>query len=159
MAVHPTFDGANLLIILPAEGAAWTLDVGGDLYSEWKEYVLGTGHQYHPAFRTTGGDPLTGTLNAGSNFFLRNDLGWRIRPAEEDSTITVTGNLFPEDITQPMIVPTTGGFTVLMAGLQPVTQNVASQNIRDAMQLDTTDGEAGLDTKINNTFAVAAAGL
>ena len=156
MAINPTFDGDNLLIVLPAEGVAWTLDVGSDLYSEWKEWVKTTGHQYEPAFRVVGGDPLTATLNAAPYFFLRNDLGWRIRPAEEDSTISVTGNLIPEDLNNSVVEPTIGAFSVWILGLQPVTQAVNPLAIRDSMQLETTDGEASIDVKLNNNFAVSA---
>ncbi|MDX1493536.1 MAG: hypothetical protein R3253_05735 [Longimicrobiales bacterium] len=119
----PTFDGENLLIVL--DSGITEVDVEVDLYSDWKEWFKqGTNSRYPLAFRTTGGDPLTAALDLGAYFFLRNDLGWRIRPPEEDITIVFTGNLAPEDVSQPVMVPTLGGFTVLVAGLQPVTQGV-----------------------------------
>lgn len=43
------------------------------------------------------------------------------------------------------------------AGL--VNASLTLQQIRDAMQLETTDGEASVDTKLNNNFAVSAAAL
>lgn len=122
-----TFDGDNLLITLTAGGAVHTVDAQADLYSEWKRWVntdVGSSSKYPPAFRTTGGDPLTPGIDAGAYFFLRNDLGWRIKPAEEDSTITLVGNLAPEDSAIPVFNPTDGAFTVAILGLQPITQSV-----------------------------------
>jgi hypothetical protein len=123
-----TFDGEELLIIL--ESGVTEVDVRDDLYTEWKNWQRenrsdGTSNRKYPmAFRTAAGDPLTGTLDIGGYFFLRNDLGWRIRPAEEDATILFVKNLVPEDDTLGVVVPTVGPFTVLILGLQPVTQNV-----------------------------------
>jgi hypothetical protein len=121
-----TFDGDNLLITLNAGGAVHSVNAETDLYSDWKEWVkLSSANAAHaPAFRTTGGDPLTPGIEAGAYFFLRNDLGWRIKPAEEDATITLTGNLAPEDSSLPIVIPTTGAYTVLVLGLQPITQGV-----------------------------------
>ena len=118
-----TFDGVNRLIVLPS--GSTTLDIA-DLYSRWKDWsVTDDNTKFVEAFRTTGGDPLTPGVTAGAYFFIRNDLGWRIRPAEEDATILVSGNLAPEDSSIPILVPTLGDFSVLLAGLQPVTQNVS----------------------------------
>ena len=144
------FDGDNLIATLNAGGAVHTVDAGENLYSEWKEWVKTTGHQYEPMFRVVGGDPLTPGINAGSYFFLRNDLGWRIRPAEENATIFMTGNLVPEQSSLPLAVPTIGAFTVLLTGLQPITQNVAelltqAQNAeyRGQIAIDTVNGVSG----------------
>lgn len=117
----PSFDGDNLTITL--DSGATLVDVKIDLYSDWKEFVQqGDNGKFLPAFRATGGDPLTGALEAGAFFFLRNDLGWRIKPPEENTTIFLTGNLAGENDTLPMILPSDGGFTVLILGLQPITQ-------------------------------------
>ena len=83
-----SFDGANLIITLHAGGAVHTVDVQNDLYSDWKEWMLlADNRKYPPAFRATGGDELVPGLNAGSYYFLQNQLGWRLRPAEEDANI------------------------------------------------------------------------
>lgn len=118
-----TIDGDALLIVLPS--ATSEIDVETDLYSEWKKWtLLDDNLRFEQAFRPVAGDPLTGALEIGAYFFLRNDLGWRIRPAEEDATVNFTGNLVAEDSSLPVVVPTLGGFTALLLGLQPVTQNV-----------------------------------
>lgn len=119
----PTFDGDNLVIIL--DSGITTVDVEADLYSEWKEwFLLSNNSKYPPAFRTSGGDPLTPGIDAGAYFFLRNDLGWRIRPPEENITIYIVGNLAPEDSELDVLIPTTGAFTTAIFGLQPITQKV-----------------------------------
>jgi len=109
----PTFDGDNLLIILPA--ASPNIDVRADLYSEWKLWQLDTAgsRRYPPAWEAEeGGRATVENEVSGRNYRLRNDLGWRIRPAEEDAEVIFLGNLFPTDITLPIFVPTLGGFTV-----------------------------------------------
>lgn len=111
----PTFDGANLLVTLDA--GTPTVDVQIDLYSDWKEYFkTGDNSKFFQAFSLSAGgiDTVPGEVS-GRNFFFRNDLGWRIRPAEEDAEIDVVGNLFKADATLPMFIPTLGDFTVLIA--------------------------------------------
>lgn len=140
-----TFDGDNLLITLTAGGVAHEVDVQVDLYSDWKEWVKLAGNsKYPPAFRTIGGDPLTPGINAGAYYFIRNDLGWRIKPAEEDSTISLTGNLAPENSALPIFEPTVGAFTVAILGLQPITQSVAT--ILTQQQSAAYNGQVAIDT-------------
>jgi len=118
-----TIDGDNLLIIL--ESGVATVDVEKDLYSRWKDWFkTGTNARHLIAFESEGGAPVIGALEQGAYIRFRNDLGWRIRPAEEDATISFTGNLVPADGGLPMLTPTVGGYTVLINGLQPITQNV-----------------------------------
>lgn len=106
-----TFDGDNLLII--AQDAT-DIDVQVDLYSDWKEWLkLSDNAKYPPAFDTDGGRNTSPTELTGRNFFLRNDLGWRVRPHESDYEPRVIGNLFKADVTLDAVVPTLGGFTVL----------------------------------------------
>lgn len=122
------FNGEDLIITL--EAGVSEVDVRADLYTEWKNWQRedrtdgSSNRKYPPAFRTTAGDPITQTLDSGGYFYIRNDLGWRIRPAEEHATILFTKNLVPEDPTLDTVVPTIGAYTVLILGLQPVTQNV-----------------------------------
>lgn len=117
-----SFDGTNLLVILDSN---LNVDVEKDLYSRWKDFVkTGTNARFTFAFQSEGGGPIVGALEQGAYIRLNNDLGWRIRPAEADATYLFTGNLIPADPTLPMLVPTLGAFTVLINGLQPITQNV-----------------------------------
>lgn len=119
----PSFDGTNLVITL--DSGVIEVDVETDLYSDWKEWFkIGTNSRYPLAFRTFGGDALTATVDAGAYFVFRNNSGWRIRPAEEDATVLMIGNLAPEDSTLPILIPTIGNYRVLIQGLQPITQNI-----------------------------------
>ena len=149
-----TFDGVNLVITLPL--GQTSIDVEVDLYSAWKRWQLTapspSTRRFPAAFRTIGGDPLVAGLEAGAYFFLQNNEGWRIRPAEADATVAVIGNLVAEDPNVPLTTPTIGGYTVLLNGLQPVTQGTSDilLNQQDALYngevwIDTTGGEAGTE--------------
>lgn len=121
-----TFDGDNLLITLPeAVGGSLEISVEQDLYSDWKEWMkLSDNSKYILAFTTSGGEPITDTLDSGSYFTLNNADGWRIKPFEADATYTFTGNLIPNDTALPIFTATTGAYTVFINGLQPITQQV-----------------------------------
>jgi hypothetical protein len=113
MAQKVTVDLASKIIAV--KPAVTSLDAEIDLYSDLKEdWLLNANGEFgfEFPFRTIGGDPLGGGLEAGAYFFLRNDLGWRIRPQEANHELTITGNLFAEDTAQPIFVPTTGNWTV-----------------------------------------------
>lgn len=103
-----SFDGTSRLIQVDA--GVTSLDVGVDLYGDWKEWVLLPGNAgYAPAFRTVGGDPTTAGKTLGATFFLIN--GWRIRPDETDHRLIVAGNLYTEEGDNPFL-STLGPYTV-----------------------------------------------
>ena len=78
----PTFDGESLTITL--DSAITDVDVGADIYSEWKEWAKISDNAKYPfAFRSSGGDALTPGVTAGAYFFIQNQDGWRIKPPEE----------------------------------------------------------------------------
>lgn len=108
-----TFDGETLIITLPASTPS--VDVEQDLYSDWKEWVKIDDHAKYPvAFDTIGGDPISATSEVAPYFFLRNDLGWRIRPAEEDAEVSLVGNLYGRESTLPIFVQAVGDYTILI---------------------------------------------
>jgi hypothetical protein len=151
--VAATFDGPNLRIILPA--GENTINVESDLYSAWKQWVLSDSNNasFPPAFRASvGGDPLSPGIESGAYFFLQNQDGWRIRPAEENNTVSVIGNLVAEEPTLALTVPTLGAFTVLLNGLQPITQSVESlllsqqdSSYNGTVVIDTIGGVSGVE--------------
>lgn len=103
---EPTFDGPNLIIQLPSLGD-YSSEI--DLYSAWKRWArLGDNTKFLPAFETTGGDPIGGGQEIEPYYFLRNDLGWRIRAPEADGQVVINGNLFPRDSTQDIFQQATG---------------------------------------------------
>lgn len=143
-----TFDGDKLLIII--NPGVKNIEVGQDLYSDWKEWQLENDNfKYPPAFRTVGGDPLTPGISAGAYFFLQNDIGWRIKAPEENTTIFIAGNLAAEDSSVGVLVPSTGDFSVLIQGLQPITQSVESILLQS--QDAAYQGQVAVDFQSNNT--------
>jgi hypothetical protein len=105
MAVY-VFDGVNKRITLPAEGV---VDVA-DMYSRWKDWVLTGGGPFEQAFSVVGGDPISETTNLAVNVFIRNDLGWRIAPPEQDIDIVMVGNLYPSTSDFPWRASPVGDF-------------------------------------------------
>lgn len=119
-----TYDFDNLIITLPAQSQ---VDLGREVYSAWKRAMKANDQPetgVYQAWGTSGGEPLTPGVTAGSYYFLRNDIGWRIKPPEQDIDINLVGNLAPTDTSLPVTIPTTGAFTALITNLQPITQNV-----------------------------------
>jgi hypothetical protein len=154
MANKLTVDLVNKLLIIDA--GVTELDAQVDLYSDLKEdwiaNAIGEASFTFP-MTTTGGDPISATLNVGAYYFLRTDLGWRIRPAEEDHTLTVTGNLYSFDPDLPLFVPTLGNFTVaIQLEKSSLTQtSVSGSGVTAQDKLDIAD--AVLDEALSGHLA------
>jgi hypothetical protein len=108
-----TLDFDNRLFI--AKAGVTEIDIGIDMYSDWKEGILANNSGGEAkAMDAAGGniiDPLT--LQAlGTTYFLLN--GYKIRPQETDHTLTIVGNIFSQPAGLPLFVPTTGAFTVAL---------------------------------------------
>lgn len=104
-----TFDGANKRIIITGTDTFSATD----LYSRWKDWVQTSDNsKYDEAFRAVGGDPIGPGQTIAPYFFLNTTDGWRIRPDESNHELRITGNLYSEDSTLSMFVPTVGGYTV-----------------------------------------------
>lgn len=122
----PTFDGDNLLITL--DSGVTEVDWKEDVFSGWKDWLLSAPENrgYPQGFRVEGGSSINQLLDSGTYFYMQNQLGWRLKPPEEDINITVTGNMVGENSALPLVLPTTGAYTVFINGLQPITQAVSS---------------------------------
>jgi len=98
-----TFDGPNKLILV--NDGVTELDVRVDIYSDWKEWMLGhdgiVPARYIDAVENIGGQPLPGGRVVGSTFFLVN--GWRIKPYSGSYRLSVTGNLYTTEGDSPFI--------------------------------------------------------
>lgn len=104
-----SFDPTNLLIVV--DNGVLELDFKVDVYSAWKEWVLLPGQanaKWPEAITAIGGDPLPGSRQLGSTYFLEN--GWRMRTWEGDHSLTVTGNVYTRD-GDPVFVPTVNPWT------------------------------------------------
>lgn len=140
-----TFDGDELVITLEAPTDGVLQQTSEQIYDDAKQWFLGGENSRFPfPFATSGGDELTPGITAGAYYQLQNDLGWRIRPDESDHTVYVTGSLTPKDATLPIMIPTVGGFTVLVDGLQPITQNVSA--LLTLQEKSQYDGHVSIDT-------------
>lgn len=105
-----TFDGPNKLILI--NEPILDIDFRTGIYSNWKEWMLVNEFEnshFLEAIRVVGGDPLPGSRQLGSTFFLEN--GWRIRSWEGDHILTITGNVFTAEGDDP-VLPVLGDYTV-----------------------------------------------
>lgn len=144
-----TFDGENLICTLTG-GSSVIEIVWQDVYSEWKDWMLGSGRlnrKYPQMFSPDGGAPLTSIIDQGRYYFLQNQLGWRIKPAESNTTYYAVGNLAVNDTTLPAFVPTDGTYTAAILGLQPITQGVTEVM---GAQLAYSSFEGGVWVDINS---------
>lgn len=98
-----TFDGPNKLILV--NDGVTELDVRVDIYSDWKEWMLGHDgiipSRYIDAVENIGGQPLPGGRVVGSTFFLIN--GWRIKPYSGSYQLRVNGNLYTTEGDSPFV--------------------------------------------------------
>lgn len=156
-----TFDGPSLRINL---SSIEDLDAQVDMYEQWKEWVLiGDNAKYPPAFDTIGGDAIGATTEVAPYFFLRNDLGWKIKAPEATGTINVSGNLFGRSSTTGLFVSPTGPYTVMfnlvvtargtvsvvstgsgLSSTQDARLTMIEKFLRNKMITDPTTGEATL---------------
>lgn len=119
MGAKVDYDPVNKIVQLtetPLTGEA-SLDVQIDLYSDAKEdwLVDSSLSKFTFPWTSIGGQDVGGGKLAGQLFFLRNDLGWRIRPYNDiDHQLLLEGNIFATDATQDILVPGTGEYSVLV---------------------------------------------
>lgn len=107
-----TFDGPNKRIEVDAElGDSSFTPV--ELYSAWKDWIGAGNAQYLEAFaESVGGNDLGGGTSLDAYIFLRNDLGWRIRPDARDHTLVIDGNLYGADANTTLFAATVSPATV-----------------------------------------------
>lgn len=135
-----TFDPVNLRIVEIAAGAFNDVSVQ-EVYSEWKAWLLADPSRlrYPSAFRYVGADPISETQSLGTTFFITN--GWRIRPAELNHRLKLSGNLYTDPAGDSSVVSTLGSFAVVI--------EMSVSNLVDAIAVE-VGGEGGVD----NTAAI-----
>jgi hypothetical protein len=110
-----TVNGPNKTITIGYDSAV-TVVAASDIYSRWKDWVALGNAQYDQAFaESVGGNELGGGASLSGYYFLRNDLGWRIVPADgHDHELQITGDLYPADTATAFVSPPAGDYTVLV---------------------------------------------
>ncbi len=104
---------------------------------------------------TVAGTTFARTIEVvnGWNITFSPDSAWSVRLAGSNNNIfDVENNILNQNQVQ-VIAQNSAGL------VNAVTSTAGKQAVRDAMQLDATDGTTDIDTKLNNNFAVSAAGL
>jgi hypothetical protein len=110
-----TFNGPAKTITIGYDGPLTDVSAA-DIYSRWKDWVAAGNAQFDQAFaESVGGNDLGGGVALAGYYFLRNDLGWRIKPSEFDYQINIAGDLYPADANIQYIVTTAGDYTVLFS--------------------------------------------
>jgi hypothetical protein len=91
------FDGQTKIIDIGYDDAITVVEASA-LYSRWKDWVTEGNAKFQPAFgESVGGNDLGGGSALDGYYFLRNDLGWRVRAADADHKLIINGQLFGFD--------------------------------------------------------------
>lgn len=107
-----TVNTASRLFV--AKAGVTSVDIKKELYSDAKEHWIDdtTANKFDFPIRVVAGDPTSSGF-VEPFFFLGK--GWKIRPDEANHTLLLIGNLeLDTGETGDLVVPTTGGFTVLV---------------------------------------------
>jgi hypothetical protein len=85
----------------------WDVDGWSDGILDWEASVVKRGHTF--PIQAIGGQTTSGG-KLGSTFLLL--APWQIEPYEADHELLIEGNLFHENATTRLVLPTIGAFTV-----------------------------------------------
>lgn len=141
MTAKFTVDTAAKLFIIKTGVTA--IDVKHEFYSDIKEEWMSTHMQYRFPIDSIAGNALGGGVAISPYFSLKH--GWKIRPPEENTQITLTGNIITSDASSPY-VGTVGTFdTVLTAVVSgnSLTQSVGGVSPTEAEIWDDPIVESG----------------
>jgi len=110
-------------------GGLSDISVPYDLYSRLKDDWHSTPNlrKLHFCFSTEGGTTVTPVKKSGAYFFLRNDLGWRLRPYDANQELTIDGMLYPSDISIPMILTPAGRTIIIFNERSNLAQSVQAE--------------------------------
>lgn len=115
-----TFDPTSKRIILDTASTSAT-----EIFSRWEDWALQDDNvKYGVVIKQVGSEDLGSGLSIPPYFFLQN--GWRVRPMEADHVLTISGNLFTDDGSTP-VVRTLGPYQVNVVLVVPVqAQGIAT---------------------------------
>ena len=152
-----TFDYPNKIITLDDPGVS-PVQNAVRIYSEWKEsQLLSDNTKFLPAFaESVGGNPVSATESISGYVFVRNDLGWRVKPFEADGETVIDGDLFPFDPLTPLYVSTVGNFNTiirLQVSSKALVQEtgVSGLTVQESQQLDDIHGQIGRSHWLDGT--------
>ncbi len=132
-------DGATKRIILDSANVS-----ASQIWSAWVDWREAN-PQWTLAFRQAGGDSLGGGLYIPPYFFLQ--AGWKVRPMEASHQLTITGNLFTEDASSP-IVNTLGNYNVIAKFTVPVqAQGISTGGTASALTTEQAEQLMSTATK------------
>lgn len=137
MGAKVTFDPVTFEIEVtaaPSSGVI-SLDFKVDVYSDGKEDWRVDDElikQFFP-IRAVGGDPLSGSLNLDTVFFLA--APWQILPYDGDHSLEIVGNLFRDVGSSLPLVKARSGRTVLATVLQTFSAGAAASGSLTASQV------------------------
>jgi hypothetical protein len=126
------------------DSSIFTLDVGRDIYSEWKRWqqqdTANAG--YAPAFRTFGGDATALGQFAPKYYFLINY--WTVL-INNGNVVSIALNLYSDDFASPYVVLSGGVSDRNSDAVNVNEEDIKSQSFLNAeVTLDTGDGVAGV---------------
>ena len=142
------FDGINKRIVLDS-----TSVTASEIWSRYMDWLAADSQnaKWGLAMTQVGGDELGSGLYIPVYVFLK--AGWKVRPMEASHQLTITGNLFTEDGSSP-VVNTLGNYNVIAQYTVPV----------QAQAMATSGGTGGLTSeqatqlaKINGNAALIPA--
>ena len=136
-----TIDGVTKRIVLDRDEVS-----ASQIWSAWVDWRENN-PQWTLAFRQAGGDSLGGGLYIPPYFFLQS--GWKVRPREAHHELKITGNLFTEDGSSPL-VNTLGNYNVIAQYTVPVqAQAISISGGGGGSTFDETQLHIALDSYTN----------
>jgi hypothetical protein len=138
-----------------------TWDLLVDIYSNWVDDRDVNNTDYAPlAFRRSGGAQIAAGLNAGTDLFLRNDLGWRLVPANYAHEWKIDGNLWAEDNNLPIFdlapLNVLGAYPAIYRASNLLTRTIVSGSGVTPADV-TAIAEAVVDESVEGSLTVAQA--
>ena len=152
MGQKVTFDEINKIIDItqaPDGDGEIFIDVKQDLYSDGKEdwVVTETLRKFIFPIVAVGGNPLPGSKELGSTFFLAAD--WKIKPYSANHRLTINGNLYSADGSDPFLDPD-GSFTVRI--MQQVSSLVDSI-VQQLPEIEYASFEGGVTVDLTSSWS------
>ena len=146
------FDELNKIIniiLAPDVNDEVFIDVKEDLYSDGKEDWIANENlrKFYFPITAVGGNPLPGSKALGSTFFLASD--WKIRPYNASHRLTINGNLYAQDGSDPFL-DTIGTFTVRI--MQQVSSLVDS-TVQQLTEIEYASFNGGVTVDVLSSYS------